>query len=309
MTSKETARLLGASEASVKRWADGGLLAAEKTAGGHRRFRPEDVARFKREQRRGASPTAAHQLRDDLDLTVASSPSHEQDTVDVTTERATESDELLVSSLFDALADGDAEETTNLLVKSYLDQRPLAFIFDQLLATAMRKIGDRWHQGDITVAQEHLATRAALHALQTLDKIVAEPEPNNLLAVCCSTEDDFHELPIQCTELILKHEGWEVLNLGANTPFYALTEIVARVHPTLICVASTILVDLDRVVREFKELRVQASRVGGAIVLGGAGFADVRRRLPADLHADNFRQLLHFANTLATDKQLQRAAL
>jgi methanogenic corrinoid protein MtbC1 len=146
--------------------------------------------------------------------------------------------------------------------------------------------------------------------LQTLDKVVAEPEPNNLLAICCSTEDDFHELPVQCTELILKHEGWEVLNLGPNTPFYALTEMVVRLHPALICVASTILSDLDRSVREFNELRAQASRVGASIVLGGAGFADanVRRRLPAELHADTFRQLLDFADTLATTRQLQRAA-
>ncbi|MBV9958343.1 MAG: helix-turn-helix domain-containing protein, partial [Acidobacteria bacterium] len=45
LTSSEAARLLGVSEASVKRWADSGLLPALKTAGGHRRFRPEDVAR------------------------------------------------------------------------------------------------------------------------------------------------------------------------------------------------------------------------------------------------------------------------
>jgi excisionase family DNA binding protein len=322
LTSRETARLLGASEASVKRWADGGLLPSEKTAGGHRRFRPEDVARFKREQGRGRTTTTtqAHPARDGVNISDASfAPrvqpaavsSPQEPRAAATDESAFERDELVAHSLFAALAGGRAEETTGLLVKSYLDDRPLAYIFDELLATAMQKVGDRWHQGDLTVAQEHLATRAALHALQTLDKVVAEPEPNNLLAVCCSTEDDFHELPVRCTELILRHEGWEVLSLGPNTPFYALTEIVARLHPTLVCVASTILVDLDRSVREFKELRAQAARVGAAIVLGGAGFTDpgVRRRLPAELYADNFRQLLDFASALATSKQHLRAAL
>lgn len=308
LTSKEAALLLGASEASVKRWADGGLLPSEKTAGGHRRFRPEDVARFRREQKNRAATTAAtHQTGGGANSSVVSSTETRDG---ASTERAFEGDAQVADALFDALAGGQAEETTGLLVKSYLDQRPLASIFDELLATAMRRIGDLWHRGDLTVAQEHLATRAALHALQTLDKVVAEPEPNNLLAVCCSTEDDFHDLPVQCTELILKHEGWEVLNLGPNTPFYALTEMVARLHPKLICVASTILVDLDRAVREFKELREQAARVGAVIVLGGAGFADanLRRRFPAELHADSFRQLLDFANTLAADTQHARAA-
>lgn len=320
LTSREAARLLGASEASVKRWADGGLLPSEKTAGGHRRFRPEDIARFKRGQMSAGAATHTPFARDHAN-TSSSAPPHEQPDpasssashearAASTVRGASESDELIINSLFDALANGRAEETTGLLVKSYLDKRPLASIFDQLLAAAMQKIGDLWHRGDLTVAQEHLATRAALHALQTLDKVVAEPVPNNLLAICCSTEADFHELPVQCTELILKHEGWEVLSLGPNTPFYALTEMVARLHPSLVCVASTILDDLDRAVREFKELRAQATRVGAAIVLGGAGFADadVRRRLPAELYADNFRQLLDFADTLATNGQRARAA-
>jgi excisionase family DNA binding protein len=287
LTSKEAARALGASEASVKRWADGGLLASEKTAGGHRRFRPEDVARFKRENR-GTTSAA---------VTVSSPPAESADEPSNGASVAAS-----VEMLFDALTRGDSEETSALLVKSYLAGRPLAFIFDELLAAAMRKVGDLWHQGDLSVAEEHLATRAALTALQTLDKVVAEPEPNNLLVVCCGAEGDFHELPLRCTELILTHEGWEVLSLGMNTPFYALTEMVARLHPRLVCVASTILADPSRAVREFGELRTTAARVGAAIVLGGAGFAagDLRRRLAAELYADNFRQLTDFAAALVT---------
>ena len=299
LTSKEAARLLGASEASVKRWADGGLLPSEKTAGGHRRFRPEDVARFKREN--GGASSAASRRQGAASIAVASSRAGES-TFAAGEARDSASVEASVESLFEALTHGEAEETSALLVKSYLGGHPPAFIFDELLAGAMRKIGDLWHRGDLSVAREHLATRIALDALQILDKVVAESEPNNLLTVCCGAEDDFHELPLRCTELILKHEGWEVLSLGTNTPFHALTEMVVRLHPRLVCVASTILGDPDRAVRDFQELRAAATRVGAAIVLGGSGFAaeNLRRRLPADLYADNFQQLLDFADTLVT---------
>ena len=60
LTSKEAARLLGVSEASVKRWADGGLLPSAKTAGGHRRFRPEDVATFRRAKLSPAGSRTTH---------------------------------------------------------------------------------------------------------------------------------------------------------------------------------------------------------------------------------------------------------
>ena len=47
LTSTRVAEILGVTASSVKRWADEGLLACERTAGGHRRFRSSEVARFR----------------------------------------------------------------------------------------------------------------------------------------------------------------------------------------------------------------------------------------------------------------------
>ena len=48
MKATEVADYLGVSHRSVIRWADDGILPlAFRTPGGHRRFRPEDVAAFK----------------------------------------------------------------------------------------------------------------------------------------------------------------------------------------------------------------------------------------------------------------------
>jgi excisionase family DNA binding protein len=49
-TTIEVARLCRVSDATVKRWEEAGLLKSERTSGGHRRFRVEEVARFQREQ-------------------------------------------------------------------------------------------------------------------------------------------------------------------------------------------------------------------------------------------------------------------
>src|ERR1051325_466043 len=49
LTTKAVAKLLRVSEATVKRWADSGLLQSEKTVGGHRRFSLNAVAHLRRE--------------------------------------------------------------------------------------------------------------------------------------------------------------------------------------------------------------------------------------------------------------------
>ena len=50
LTTKEVARICRVSDATVKRWAAAGLIDSEKTSGGHRRFRFDDVAKFQQSQ-------------------------------------------------------------------------------------------------------------------------------------------------------------------------------------------------------------------------------------------------------------------
>ena len=50
LSPKQVAHAIGASESSLKRWCDQGLLTTVKTAGGHRRIPVQEVLRFVREQ-------------------------------------------------------------------------------------------------------------------------------------------------------------------------------------------------------------------------------------------------------------------
>lgn len=292
LTSKETARLLGVSEASVKRWADGGLLPAEKTAGGHRRFRPEDVAAFRRESF-------------NQDEVARYAPDRESPgrALDPASSGELPNGEALAQTLYEALVAARAEEASRLVVSLYLQGWGVGAIADAVLSPAMRKVGDLWHLGELSVAEEHVATRAAHTALEALRGAHSHPHGGvtNLTALCCSVEEDYHELPVRMAALTLEAAGWAVVNLGTSTPFYAAAEAVARFTPRLVCVASTILTHFDRAAREYTDFRKSVARTGARVVLGGAGFAgeSVRRRFPADLHAENFIELEGFAAEIA----------
>lgn len=302
MTSKEAARLLGVSEASVKRWADGGLLPTEKTAGGHRRFRPDDVALFRREwleraRRHPQAQAAAENIG--RPRTGAHRPARVSVRAPAGPPRTRGADDAALSEeLYEALVAGRADEAAAVVVRLHLEGRGVASVFDGVLAPAMRRVGDLWHQGVLTIAREHVATSAALAALDALRAVLpGGARAGRAVALCCSTEDDFHWLPVRAASLLLEEAGWGVVELGPSTPFYSLAEAVGRFSPRLVCVASAILHDLERAAREYAELRVAATSAGAAVVLGGAGFADarVRRRFPAELYADDFAQLEGFA--------------
>ncbi|HWS99319.1 MAG TPA: B12-binding domain-containing protein [Pyrinomonadaceae bacterium] len=290
LTSKQAARLLGVSEASVKRWADSGLLPMEKTAGGHRRFRPEDVAVVRRAGL-GEKESPLSEKRSAARLAARANIKPGGETQ-------------LVEETFRALMDGHDEELSALLVNLHLHGQTVAAIADGFLCPAMRRVGDLWHAGELSVGQEHVATRTAATALAQLQSVLDAHEGERARALCCAVEDDFHELPVRMAALTLEAGGMEVFNLGMSTPFSALEEVVKRFRPDLVCVSSTVLMSLDRAAREYTEFHKAARRARARVVLGGAGFAEagVRNRLPADLHAESFRELEEFIGTLAASE-------
>jgi len=280
LTTKEVARLLLVSEATVKRWADDGLLLPKKTAGGHRRFSIQSVAQFRREQ--GIAPAG-------------------QSPTKRVRKKMVPGRSLSAESFGDLLLSENEAEATAQLIDAYLQNHALATLFDTTITNAMRRVGDLWFNGTITIADEHLATRVMLSALQKLRSIVVPVQATGLQAVCCGIEGDLHELPIHLAEIIFESEGWDISNLGPNTPLFTLRDMVAQKKPDLVCISARSIVDLDRATTEYAQLRKIMEKVDGTMVLGGEAFRDsnLRQRFPAEFYAESFSGLSTFLKELA----------
>ena len=284
LTTQEVARLLSVSEATIKRWADDGLIQSKKTVGGHRRFGLAEIARFQRE--RGVAPTQQ-------------APAH------AASKKASRS-EVSPSLLFRHLTEGDEDETAAALISAYLHGQSLASLFDRVITPAMHRVGNLWCRGELTIADEHLATQTAITSLQKLRGVIHVPPPTETRALICGIEGDLHELPIRLSHSLLEADGWDVINLGPNTPLFTLVEALTKHRPELLCISAKLISDPDRLVRDYAQLRKAATKLHSKIALGGDGFADLlmRERFPSDFCAANFEQLLEFARSLIPKKRL-----
>ncbi len=280
LTTKEVARLCRVSDATVKRWEEAGLIRSERTNGGHRRFRAGEIARFQRDQGLGLK----HTHGDESIFSVQ------------TRRRKTGTP----STLFQSLISGSEEEAANLMIKSFLKGEPLVDIFDNMISPAMRQIGELWVKGELSVAQEHLATRAAHSAVNKLRSTLPVPKISGELAFCAAFEGDFHELPTHLSQITIESRGWEVLNFGANTPLYSLAEEVSFHSPEMICISVSYLGDLDRLARDYKLFREQVVKLNIPVILGGRVFEndDIRRRFPAELYPESFNDVAEFIGSI-----------
>ncbi|MFN2512443.1 MAG: B12-binding domain-containing protein [Pyrinomonadaceae bacterium] len=285
LTTKEVARLLNVSEATIKRWADDGLIQAEKTVGGHRRFGLVGIARFQRDRSAELPrPSAAPGVRE-------------------TEFKA----QVSIGLLLRHLVDGEEDETSALLMNAYLHGQSLASLFDRVVTPAMRQIGDLWYRGELTIADEHLASQTAMAALQKLRSVIHVAPPSESKAMICGVEGDLHELPIHLSHVLLEADGWEVINLGPNTPFFAQVEALAKHRPQLVCVSAKLMTDPDRLARDYVQVHKAARKSHSAIVLGGDALANflLRQRFPSEFYAEDFEELLGFARSLVAPEAVE----
>ena len=281
-TTREVARLCRVSDATVKRWEDAGLLKSERTTGGHRRFRAEEIARFQREQCLGQKQC------------------HGGDSVFAHNNRNGENSSQTEVSLFELILAGREEAAAEFLITHHLNGAHLTKIFDDLICPPMRKIGEMWFAGELGIAQEHLATRIMQNAIYKLRNRLPVPEPTGKLAICCALENEHHELPTHLAQITIENEGWEVLNFGANTPLYSLKEEMLKRLPDMVCISATIMNDIERLSRDYADLREIACKNKISIVFGGRIFRDecMQKRFPGEFYAQSFAEVAEFTRNL-----------
>jgi excisionase family DNA binding protein len=158
-----------------------------------------------------------------------------------------------------------------------------ADVYLDLLVPALRRVGDGWAVGRVTVADEHRATAVAQRVIGRLGPRFARRGRKRGTVVLGAAPGEQHALPSAILGDLLRGAGFEVLDLGANTPAESFAETALRTQRLVAVVIASTTPDHDRAVRA----TVQALRRGemsAPILVGGAAVTDHEHavRLGAD---------------------------
>ena len=141
---------------------------------------------------------------------------------------------------------------------------------DELYFPLLRRVGDGWAAGELSVAQEHYASqfvRERLHEL--LNRLEGGPR-HGPHALCASFPDELHDLALLGLAIHLAAAGHRVSMLGAAVPLPDLVAMVADEQPQLVAVSVLIPRPADEVAAFARALR-SACATGTRVVMGGAG--------------------------------------
>lgn len=186
LSTSDAARIMGVGTTSVKRWADTGLLDCVRTAGGHRRFTRDSLDRFIRLQCQEES------LVDEVGRWV----------------------DTLLSEMSHELA----------LVRARGRAGSWCRVADDL-APVLVELGERWAQGEVSVAEEHIFSGRLSRALARIaESLPLLPNAPTCLLACVESEE--HSLGLSLAELCFREMGWASVWLGPRTPAEAIAERV-----------------------------------------------------------------------------------
>ncbi len=148
-----------------------------------------------------------------------------------------------------------------------------AEIDDEVVAPALWLIGELWQRGEISIADEHLATEISLRVLalqrEARRTIRARSSHRVMLAV---PADDRHVVALRMVGNLLRNAGYEVLTLGADVPLSALGASISRHQPDVVCVSATLASGISEVLNAIDEAQRHAPGIG--FVIGGRGISE-----------------------------------
>jgi MerR family transcriptional regulator, light-induced transcriptional regulator len=271
----ELSRRVGVSSDVLRKWERRyAVLRPGRTSGNHRLYSRVDEARVRlmlEHVRRGMPPAQAAELAVAARFRVAAGTAP-----DAMLDEAV----LARRRMLDALERYDESAADQVLEKLLARVTSTTVVRDVFLAL-MRDVGERWAQGEASVAQEHFATGFIHGRLLGLARGWDHGLGPRALLACPSGEQ--HTLGLIAFGIALHQVGWRVTYLGPDTPAGMVREAAEAVTPRLTVVAAVMPGRLDS---DAEALAALARRWTMAVAGAGAS-PDLAKRLGARYLADD----------------------
>jgi len=262
---QSVAEMTGVSAATLRAWERRyGIPSPRRTASAYRLYTDQDVELIKRVRELcdgGIAPSQAAQM------VLATQGSREE-----FTHLEVDTHELAIQKILAAVEKFDAD-MLEAAVKHALFLGSATGLFEKVFGPAMAQIGQRWHEGSLSIGQEHLAAEVIGNAMRYVLRLSQPEAPDRTIVLACFADEE-HAVPLYGVALRFAEWNFRTVMLGARTPPHAIRHAVAEVHPDLVGLSLTMMPPAYRV----RELIDGYSEACGKTpwLVGGAGAEKVR---------------------------------
>jgi methanogenic corrinoid protein MtbC1 len=241
---------VGVSDHVLRSWESRyGLLWPVRSAGGFRLYSEEDESRIRRMQDYLAAGLSAAEaarlvLREDG---VAGGNPVEAPPPPAGGSTVSE----LTAQLRKSLDELD-EATAQVILDRLLSDLSLTTVLRDVIVPYLADLGERWHRGTASIAQEHFATNVIRGRLVGLARGWGSGQGPRALLACPPGE--LHDMGLVIFGIVLNRNGWRIDYFGMNTPVDEVERCAELTRPALVVLAATLPETLEPLRPQLAEL-------------------------------------------------------
>jgi len=117
------------------------------------------------------------------------------------------------------------ETSAEQILSQAFAQYPVHDVCGELILPGLKKVGELWNKGEISVQQEHFSSEIAARKLQSLISIAPNPVHKKRILLG-NPPGENHIIGLLMMALLLKNRGWPIIYLGGNVPLDDLLSTV-----------------------------------------------------------------------------------
>jgi diguanylate cyclase (GGDEF)-like protein len=240
----------------------------------------------KRDPKRGAFIAAPRRQR-------STQPDHPADLQRLP--EATPAPDRLMRAYVETLRVGDPHAAAVVIDDALAQGLSSVEIQSRVIAPAMWAIGDLWELGNMTVAEEHLATAISHHLLaRVYPGLLRSRQRRGDTIVVAAVDGEHHILGLRMAADVLEGAGFDVRFLGADLPESSLLAWVSEHRPTAVVLGLTMPQGSATLARQLRALR--ACDPETQLIVGGQGVPPALRESAGVIYAADTERLAEYVS-------------
>ena len=265
LNSKEVSGILGVNISTLKRWTDSGKLGCEKTAGGHRKFTMQHVRDYYKSNSNSAKGEALSlETKDHKKIYGLINQQDFKQLAVLLAESSLNSDESSVGTIINGL---------------YMNGTPVADLFDFVVDVAGNIVEDKLKKNKIAHTDAYLSRKTITRSVDGLNRDKPNGNFNGKNALCINFEDNLPDIGVVMSEVLMRHNGYNVFNSGSHAELGELSEIIIKRKIDVVlfylcnlqCCNAVIEENVSKTVKQIHDSIKVANKLDIKILFGGEG--------------------------------------
>ena len=200
-------------------------------------------------------------------------------------------------TLYDATVKGLKNEMESLTLKELETKAPLDIIND-ILIKALKDVGDMYEKGKMYLPQLISSAEASKIAFATISKKFPKKDGESKGdIVICTVKGDVHDIGKNICKVVLESYGYNVIDLGKNTPIEDVVEAYNKYHPLVIglsALMTTTVISMEDTIKALREVNCTSKIfVGGAVLT-----EEIAKNIGADYYSKDALELVNMIENL-----------